>query len=76
MRTITLTVEVKSLSRSKVVKEDVQSLRLLAVILDNDARAVDDFAGVSFTVNLAETDPLAELLAVSNLDEVDLVLVA
>lgn len=52
---------------------------LLAVgtpVLDDNARAVDDLAGVALTVENTETGPLAELLAVGNLDEGDLVLVA
>jgi hypothetical protein len=37
----------------EVVEEDAALLGLLTPILDNDARAVDDLAGVALTVNLA-----------------------
>jgi hypothetical protein len=37
----------------EVVEEDGALLRLLTPILDDDARAVDDLAGVTLTVNLA-----------------------
>jgi hypothetical protein len=37
----------------EVVEEDAALLRLLTPVLDNDARAVDDLAGVAFAVNLA-----------------------
>ena len=58
----------------EVVEEDVESLALGAVVLDDDARAADDLAGVALTVDLAETSPGAEDLGVTDLDEVDLVL--
>jgi hypothetical protein len=46
----------KSLLASlEVVEEDGTFLGLLTPVLDNDARAVDDLAGVSFTVELAYT---------------------
>ena len=45
-------------------------------VFNNDARAVDNLAGVALAVENAETSPLAELLAVGDLDEGDLVLVA
>lgn len=44
----------KSLLASlEVVEEDGTFLGLLTPVLDNDARAVDDLAGVSFAVELA-----------------------
>ena len=52
----------------------METLRLDAVLLDDDAAAADDFAGVALTVKLAETGPGTEDLSISNLDEVDLVL--
>ena len=58
----------------EVVEEDVETLRLDAVVLDDDARAADDLAGVALTVDLAETSPGTEDLRVTDLDEVDLVL--
>jgi hypothetical protein len=86
-------------ARSGRVEEDAALLGLLTPVLDDDARAVDDLAGVTLTVDLAcdislatflprkshlpprngsekrtETSPLAELLAIGDLDERDLVL--
>jgi hypothetical protein len=85
----------------EVVEEDAALLGLLTPVLDDDARAVDDLAGVTLAVNLAcrtplascrlfttpaaylggrkkktrtKTGPLAELLAIRDLDERDLVL--
>ena len=52
----------------------METLGLDAVVLNDDARAADDLAGVALTVDLAETGPGAEDLRVSDLDEVDLVL--
>jgi hypothetical protein len=37
----------------EVVEEDAALLGLLAPVLDDDARAVDDLAGVAFTIDLA-----------------------
>ena len=37
----------------EVVEEDGALLRLLTPVLDNDARAVDDLAGVALAVDLA-----------------------
>lgn len=37
----------------EVVEEDGALLRLLTPVLDDNARAVDDLAGVTLTVNLA-----------------------
>ena len=52
----------------------METLRLDAVVFDDDARAADDLAGVALAVDLAETSPGAEDLRVTNLDQVDLVL--
>ena len=52
----------------------METLGLNAVVLNDDARAADDLAGVALTVDLAETRPGAEDLGVADLDEVDLVL--
>ncbi|KAJ6119476.1 hypothetical protein N7523_003756 [Penicillium sp. IBT 18751x] len=56
----------------EVVEEDGALLGLLTPILNDDARAVNDLAGVTLTVEKA--DPLAEHLSIGNLDEGDLVL--
>ena len=37
----------------EVVEKDRTFLRLLTPVTDDDARAVDDFAGVAFTVEYA-----------------------
>ena len=58
----------------EVVEEDGALLRLLTPVLDDDARAADDLAGVALTVDLAKTSPGTEDLGVGDLDEVDLVL--
>ena len=60
----------------EVVEEDVETLRLDTVVLDDHARASNDLAGVALTVDLAKTRPGTEDLGVANLDEVDLVLCA
>ena len=60
----------------EVVEEDVETLALDAVVLDDNARAADNLAGVTLTVDLAEAGPGAEDLRVSDLDQVDLVLSA
>ena len=58
----------------EVVQENVQALAVSTVVLDDDARAANDLAGVTLLVDLAETSPGAEDLGVTDLDEVDLVL--
>ena len=52
----------------------MKSLRLDTVVLDDDARAANDLAGVTLLVDLAETSPGTEDLGVTDLDEVNLVL--
>ena len=56
------------------VEEDLESGRLLSVLLDDDTRASDDLSGVSLSVDLSKTSPGSENLGVGDLDEVDLVL--
>ena len=58
----------------EVVEKNIQPLTLNSIFLDDNARATDDLAGVTLTVNLAETGPGAKNLRVSNLDEVNFVL--
>ena len=50
-----------------MLEEHVKGLALGSVVLDNDARALDDLAGVALGIDLAETGPLAELHLVVNL---------
>ena len=75
-----MTVEKKGpeplLTGLEVVQENVHGLRLLTEILDDDAGASDDLAGVTLTIDLAETGPLSELLGIRDLDQVDVVLSA
>ena len=52
----------------------MQTLTLSTIVLDNDARAANDLAGVTIPVNLAKTSPGTENLGVTDLDEVDFVL--
>lgn len=60
----------------EVVEEDVEGLGLFSVVLHNDARAANHLAGLGLLVELAQTGPLAELLRVGDLDELDVVLKA
>ena len=57
----------------EVVDEDVETLALRTVVLDDDARAANDLTGVTLLVDLAKTSPLTENLRVADLDQVDLV---
>jgi len=50
-----------------VVGEEGLGIALLSPVLDHGARALDHLLGVALTVELAETHPLAELLAISHL---------
>ena len=52
----------------------MQALAVSTVVLDDDARAANDLAGVTLLVDLAETSPGTEDLGVTDLDEVNLVL--
>lgn len=60
----------------EVLKEDVEALALLAIVLDDNARAADDLTRVALSVNLAQTGPGTEDLGISDLDQVDVVLSA
>ena len=60
----------------EIVEENVEGLRLFAVVLHNNAGAANHLAGLGFLVELAKTGPLAELLRVGDLDELDVVLKA
>lgn len=66
----------KRLAALEVLEENVETLGLLTVVLDDNARAADDLTGVTLTVDLAETGPGTESLGVRDLEQVDLVLVA
>jgi len=58
----------------EVVKKNMQTLALNAVVFHDNTSASDDFAGVTFLVDLAQTSPGTEDLGVSDLDQVDFVL--
>lgn len=68
--------DLNALTALEVLEENVETLGLLTVVLDDDARAADDLTGVTLTVDLAETGPGTEGLGVGDLEQVDLVLVA
>ena len=57
----------------EVVDEDVETLALSTIVLDNDTRAANNLTGVTLLVDFAKTSPLAENLRVTDLDQVDLV---
>jgi hypothetical protein len=48
----------------QVIQQVVQSISGLAELLDDNARAVNDLAGVGLLVEFAQTSPLTQLLAV------------
>ena len=56
----------------EVVDEDVETLALNTIVLDNDTGAADNLTGIALLVDLAKTSPLTENLRVTNLDQVDL----
>ena len=58
----------------EVIKQNVETLAVNTVVLDDNARASNDLAGVTLPVDLAETSPGTEDLGVTDLDEVNLVL--
>ena len=58
----------------EVLKESLAGGRLLTVVVDDSARARNDLAGSAFLVDLAQTNPLTELLGVGDLKKIDAVL--
>ena len=50
---IVLAGEARLLLGLEIVEEDVTLLGLLTPVLDDDARAVDDLAGVTLAIDLA-----------------------
>lgn len=67
---------IESQNSQLTVQENVHGLGLFTEVLDNDARASNNLAGVTLTVDLAETGPFTELLSIGDLDQVDVVLSA
>jgi len=57
----------------EVLEEDVALLGFLTPVTNDNARAVDDLAWVTLTVENTETSPLSELLAIGDLNQWDLV---
>jgi len=58
----------------EVIQEDVESLALDSVLLDNNAATANNLSRVALTVDLAETSPGAQDFRIPNFDQVDLVL--
>jgi hypothetical protein len=58
----------------EVLKKNVQSFALRTVVLDDNARAAHNLAGVAFSIDLAQSGPCTKDLRVSDLDQVDVVL--
>ena len=63
-----------SLTALEVVEEDGKLLSFLAKVTDNSDRAVDDLLRDAVLVDFAQTGPFAELLAIGDFDEGDVVL--
>lgn len=66
----------RHLAGLEVLKEDLESGRVLTVVGDDNARAANDLSGLALTVDLGETGPLTKDLGVRDLDELDTVLSA
>lgn len=58
---------------AKVLFQVVQTGRLFDPVLDNNARATDNLAGLAFLVDLTHASPLAEQFVVVHFDQVDAV---
>jgi hypothetical protein len=58
----------------QVVKQPGKSFGLLAKVLDNNARARNNLAGVALSIELAETSPLTEILVGGDVQEADVLL--
>ena len=66
--------KILTLAVLEVVKEDVESLGLDTVLLNDDTAASDHLSGVALTIDFAKTGPGSEDLSISDLDQVDFVL--
>jgi hypothetical protein len=58
----------------EVVKQDVETLALDAILLHHDARTSDNFTWVALPINLAQPGPSTKDLSISDLDQVNFVL--
>jgi len=59
-----------------VLEEGVEVFRRGSVVLDDNARACDNFPRLALPVEHAEARPFAQLLGVGDFDEIDVVLCA
>ena len=59
----------------QVVCDEAVSGGLFAVVGHHDTAAADHLSRLAFLINSAQTNPLAQLLIVVDLDQVDVVLV-
>ena len=59
-----------TLAALEVVKEDMESLGVSTEILNDNTAAANDLAGVTLTIDFAETSPGTKNLGVSDLDQV------
>merc|ERR1711884_766137 len=57
----------------EVIVDHVEGLAFLAEVVDNSTAAPHDLPGEAFLVDLAEAGPLAQLLRIVDLDQVDVV---
>ena len=71
---ITVKAEERHLTVLEVIEDNVQTLAVGAKVFDDNTAAAYDLAGVSLTIDFAETSPGAQNLRVTDFDEVDLVL--
>ena len=53
----------------EVFKQDVEPLALLAVVLHDNARAANNLARVTLTIDLAKAGPGTEDLGITNLEQ-------
>jgi hypothetical protein len=58
-----------TLTSLEVLVKDMTSLGILAVLLNNNARATHNLPGVAIPVNLTEARPFTQDLRISHLDE-------
>lgn len=65
-----------SLTSLEVIQQDRQGLRLLTIVLDNNTRRTNDLPCISLSVNDTQSSPFTQLLAIGNLDQVDVVFCA
>jgi len=57
----------------EVLEENVPLLTLLTPIPNDNARAIDDLSGISFTIQCTKPSPFSQLLPIGNFNQGDLV---